>query len=303
MEINRFLLRAYMPVSRRLPPALAWRMYFWLGLDKQRVAVAHAPARFGSAELGSDGADILEHHHAFHGCSEWPGLMIARLLLAKGACVFELGANLGTETLNLAAIVGGAGRVIAIEPSPECYRRLCERVAANALQQVLVIRLAIDHKEGVVAFRGGPEMNSGMSHVVSVQSQQADVQVPSTTLDSLSRTYGAPAFVWIDIEGSEFNALKGAKELLLSHRPPVFCEINRDHLERASGSVEEVVALMRNCGYTFFNASDWRLRLVDTDSIPSGAYHANWLMMPLEKVEVVRRIRPFLIAWRFLPWF
>jgi FkbM family methyltransferase len=292
-----------MPISRRLPPALAWRIYFWFALDRKRVEIVNVPARFGSAELSSDGTDLLEHHHAFHGCAEWPGLMIARLLLAKGACVFELGANLGTETLNLAAIVGGTGSVVAIEPNSECYRRLAARVAANELQQVRVIRVAIDQSEGLVALCDGPEINSGMSHVVERQSQMADMWVHSTTLDLLARTHGAPAFVWMDIEGSELNALRGAKVLLLTHRPTVFCEINRNHLERAGGSVEELVALMRNLRYTFFNASDWRLRPVDTGSIPSGAYHANWLMMPRERAEVVRRIRPLFIAWRFLPWF
>jgi hypothetical protein len=107
----------------------------------------------------------------------------------------------------------------------------------------------------------------------------------------------------MDIEGNELNALKGGIDVLSTRRPAVFTEVNRGHLERAGSSIEGLVALFRDLRYEFFDASDWRLAALDGSAIMSGPYHANWLIVPQEKTALVGKIRPFFMAWRFLPWF
>ena len=159
---------------------------------------------------------------------------------------------------------------------------------------------AVDMAEGHVRICGGPDSNSGMGHVVRASAGNGEMEVAATTLDLLARAYGPPSFVWMDIEGFELNALKGGREVLSRDRPPVFCEVNRAHLERAGGSIEELVALFRELGYRFFDASDWRLGPVDVDAMPVGAYHANWLIVPKVRVELVSDIRPSFFVRRFL---
>jgi len=60
-------------------------------------------------------------------------------------------------------------------------------------------------------------------------SWEKTVEVPIVTIDSLCKTYGQPAFIKIDTEGSEEEALKG-----MSHQPTlVSFEFNTEQLELA----------------------------------------------------------------------
>src|SRR5579884_668868 len=54
-----------------------------------------------------------------------------RAIVAPGATVIDIGANIGAHTLPLAACVGPRGRVVAVEPTGYAFARLCEHVRLN----------------------------------------------------------------------------------------------------------------------------------------------------------------------------
>jgi len=45
-------------------------------------------------------------------------------LIRPGACVVDIGANIGAHTLHFARLVGGRGKVVAYEPTGYAYRKL-----------------------------------------------------------------------------------------------------------------------------------------------------------------------------------
>jgi FkbM family methyltransferase len=62
--------------------------------------------------------------------------------------VLDIGANIGYLTVLMAHKVGPAGRVIAFEPVPSVYARLCENLELNDLHHVQAERLAVADGEG-----------------------------------------------------------------------------------------------------------------------------------------------------------
>lgn len=54
-------------------------------------------------------------------------------LIKNGQCVYDIGANCGQSTLHIANAVGSSGRVIALEPVPENFRRLQRNIEFNGL--------------------------------------------------------------------------------------------------------------------------------------------------------------------------
>jgi len=71
--------------------------------------------------------------------------------------------------------------------------------------------------------------------------------VPGVNLDWILDRYPRPAFVKIDVEGSEYKAPAGATRMLSEAKPVIFCEV-------ASKLAEGVTSILRQYGYAVYDA-------------------------------------------------
>jgi len=80
-----------------------------------------------------------------------------------------------------------------------------------------------------------------------------EVEIDVDSIDNLisNRRIPCPNVVKIDIEGAEFLALSGMRNLLQSENRPriIFVEIHPDFLDSFDTSVNEIFEFMEYCGY------------------------------------------------------
>jgi FkbM family methyltransferase len=141
--------------------------------------------------------------------------------LREGMEAWNVGANVGVYTLQLAHWVGATGRVVAFEPNPEARAVLIRNVALNSLQaRVEIVASAVGEAPGSVDFftSGADGMGrAGQANPLLAGTRR--IQVPVTALDQFATARGRkPALVVMDIEGWEIAALRGARSLLASTR-------------------------------------------------------------------------------------
>jgi FkbM family methyltransferase len=296
------LTRLFRPICRWLPPVLAYRLYYRLIVAVEGTAEPFhdAQAWVGKAVISSTMADVVDAHFAYHGCSEFLGVSLCRLLVAPGQTVFEIGANLGTETLNLAAIVGSDGLIVALEPARKVARVLTERARDNRLTQVRVVQEAVSDVVGHVSLSAGETNNSGMAFVAPLADPSAET-VMTTTIDELARVHGPPQLIWMDIEGLELRALRGALQVLRTVRPYIYTEVDRGHLARAGDSLRAFFELVADLDYVAIDPRGWRLEPVDVVLDSQEYYHVNWLLIPRERSAVLNKIRLRYALARVLP--
>ncbi len=146
-----------------------------------------------------------------------------RCLIRHGDLVFDVGAHFGDKT---ALYVELGASVAAVEPQESCLRRIRERFSEEP--RVVVVPCAVASKEGVeiINLSDVRSQLSSMSRewITSVRSSgrftryrwSRSVSVAATTLDALIAAHGLPAFCKIDVEGFEWEVLKG-----LSHPIPL----------------------------------------------------------------------------------
>jgi FkbM family methyltransferase len=165
--------------------------------------------------------------------------------VSPGDLAFDIGANFGFRT---AAFLKLGARVVSVEPQDIAMNNLRLRFERN--KRVTLVQA------GAGEAIGEHEFFMGQQHVASSMStewiarmkerpeykehewnRKAIVKV--TTLDELIASYGLPDFIKIDVEGFEYNVLKGLSQSVAA----LSLEYNKEFLEPAIQSVERLATL------------------------------------------------------------
>jgi FkbM family methyltransferase len=181
---------------------------------------------------------------ATHGC--WLGTYERQKSRAfgeavrPGMVVFDLGANVGFYTLLAAAKTGNDGRVYAFEPLPRNVAFLRRHLAHNGFNNVAIVEAAVSDAPGTAAFEEGSNSCQGRL------GDSGRLTVPTVTLDQMVLDGGIPPpeVIKIDIEGGEWHALSGARQVLRTHHPTVFLATHGARLHA------DCCSLLRELGYT-----------------------------------------------------
>lgn len=160
-----------------------------------------------------------------------PELAILDRMVRAGSVVADVGANLGSYTLQLSRIVGPDGKVLALEPIPRTAALLdhfVKRLAPH--RNVEVINAAAGESEGRAEMflpREGGLPNFYVASLLSIhEGPTSTTAVQVTTLDVQRKKLDRPiSFIKIDAEGAELMVLRGAREVILKDRPVLLCEI------------------------------------------------------------------------------
>ncbi len=177
----------------------------------------------------------------------WRGeheVTVQRAILAAitpGAVFYDIGAHVGSIALGVTQLVGKSGRVVAFEADPQNVRNLESNAARNDLTSSLqVISCAVwSYSAPGICFRcGGTNSTHGGVETDGqrpVLSGREMIDVPAIALDDFVANGGpAPHLVKIDVEGGEYEVLRGGTELFAKHRPILVVEV---HHEQAASQI------------------------------------------------------------------
>ena len=172
----------------------------------------------------------------------------------RGDLVFDIGAHVGDRVASFRRL---GARVVAVEPQPAMVRVL--RLLYGRHTEVAIEAAAVGRAVGQTCMMinlDNPTVSTASPAFVSAardapgwenQRWVKSVSVPVTTLDALIGRHGTPAFIKIDVEGFEEEALHG-----LSHQVKALSfEFTTIQRPVALACIARCVAL----GYTRFNAA------------------------------------------------
>jgi len=173
-------------------------------------------------------------------------------LLKEGDTVVDVGSNVGNFSAISAGVVGGKGRVWAIEPNPGLYERLSAMAAEVPNGPIKVRHAAVWSSSGSMEFHVATETGWSSLRDNPTFEKDRSVVIDTFTLDwfaskeNLSRV----ALLKLDIEGAETDALLGAKECmgkgLFDH---VLLEAEPCRLTAFGRSGQEIATLMEQYGF------------------------------------------------------
>lgn len=138
--------------------------------------------------------------------------------IPEGSLVFDVGANIGNRT---ALFLELGANVVMVEPQKECYEKLEKR-----FPKLPLIKKGLGEKESTEKlYISDVSLISSFSksHVDMMQEERFKganwdntIDIEMTTLDILIQKHGVPNFCKIDVEGYEYDVLKGLSQPLKS---------------------------------------------------------------------------------------
>ena len=142
----------------------------------------------------------------------------------QGDIVVDIGANIGRYTIISSKRVGTNGKVVAIEAHPGNFEMLNRNIKLNQLTNVIPLNYAAYSKETKIKLYV-PDEESGYTiyHTLMERTGKKFVEVDAITLDYLllqlngirDGVEGVEVnWIKIDVEGAEFEVLKGAANIL-----------------------------------------------------------------------------------------
>lgn len=147
------------------------------------------------------------------GLHEFVDMCLILHFLSKEDLFFDIGANIGSYSL-LAGGVSNAS-VIALEPVSNTFYKLIENIGINNLHgQVKCLQYAVGASisQGFITTNRGCQNKILSSSTTNLTNKTELVNI--TTIDELSKSYGFPLAMKIDVEGYEEYAFAGALETL-----------------------------------------------------------------------------------------
>jgi FkbM family methyltransferase len=175
-----------------------------------------------------------------------------------GQTIYDIGAWEGVFTCFFARAVGSHGQVITFEPNPKCREHILENVRLNGFNHVRLIGIGLSSTTGkdTLVFSA---RSLGVGSLQTEIKQQllngpgaVSIEIDLDTLDHQIAVHALPPpnLVKIDVEGLEYQVLKGMSETMAMYSPKLYIEIHGAGEQGKLTNAHDVVVLLSQAGYT-----------------------------------------------------
>ena len=195
-------------------------------------------------------ADDAVGRHVQAGVYEPEVAAVFRGILGPGMGVIDLGANIGYFSMLSAFLVGEQGWVLAVEPNPANAKLLEASRQANGFDHVTVCQVAAAAAPGLLALHASGSNGTTAGLPDDVDALLAAVTVPCVRVDSLLQADRQVHLIKADVEGAEYNALRGCTGVIARDHPHLVTEFSPGLLPGISGiSGPEYLRWVAGLGY------------------------------------------------------
>lgn len=267
-------------ICRYLPPLIGQRARSVI--YPQSVAFFDDYAYITTAQTGSKFSSTTSDFHGYpfavYGYFNWRAWAIALAVCNPGDTIIEVGANIGTETVGFADIVGCDGKVVAFEPLPDNCDSLLRVLELHKCKNIVIQPFALGGTNGSVRFKKPNSKHmSGIGHVVTGDTSETDdiIQIECRTLDSMSRQIGPAKLIFLDTEGAEHSIVQGAQQYLETFTPTIVLEAGPRQLALHGLSLQDLFDTLVNMNYNIFDISRFGLTPVDPSMFSTST--SDWL--------------------------
>ncbi len=225
-----------------------------------------------------DTSSYVEWLTYFFGYSEPTIHDLMEIIFKPGFIAFDVGANIGSLTLSMSKLAHVSGKIVAVEPHPQVFKRLLENISLNRINNVIPIQCALSNEEGkLILFSPKEHCNKGLSSLVDDKLLNVDNSYDKISCDvrKLDRVFlelnlKKLDFIKIDTQGNDYYVIEGAKETISTFRPHIIFEWHERLWKNAKCGFHQAEQFFAGMDYSLYVINSGYLSKVD-NTLPESA--------------------------------
>ncbi len=226
-------------------------------------------------KLDCDLTKYLQRHLYYFGEYEPSHCQLWSQLAKEASVIFDVGANVGLYSL-LAAAANSSAVIHCFEPTPEIFATCCNAIRRNSISNIIPHAEAVGAGKGTVYLHrqwGVTGDNEGMNYVTDCPTSSEGMAIPRISLDDFCHEQKIERIdlLKIDVEGGEYDVLKGAAGLLSAHCIAcILMEFDENNARQKGHTTVELRVQLESKGYAIYMLKKGRLKLVKTFDNTNG---------------------------------
>ena len=207
-------------------------------------------------------------------------LSMLRNFIDSGDNIIDIGAHIGTFSIPFARFSSGQGKIFSIEGNPCNYDLLVRNIKENDLENVILTKCHVVGSKGEKYRMVLPEKrNSGGCYFIQDPNSSENLIDTEFEIEEWIKTHYTNLkinLIKIDIEGAEVKALRSCNNIIRKNLPIIYVEINKEALERAGNTIEDIQDILSPLDYHFFrnigerNSNNDRFKIAKLGNVSRG---------------------------------
>jgi len=172
--------------------------------------------------------------------------------LKKGDKVIDIGANIGTVTIEASKKIGDSGKVYSIEPHPQIYKYFIGNIRLNRLKNVKTFNFALGNKDGTIFFsdKHSDDQNS-------IITNKNGIKVKLKKLDDLEINEDFIDLIILDAIGYEKFVVEGGKDILKRTKCVHFPVLEK-FFKNFDYTYKDIFKIIENIGFKIYEFTEDR---------------------------------------------
>lgn len=199
--------------------------------------------------------NYIEHTVLVSGTYENEIKTLINISLKPGFAALDIGANIGIQSIRMAQRIGPGGKVYAFEPLEHLQSKLKKNLALNNCSNVTVFPLALaDNEEIKTISIDEKRWNQGTFSLSQNNTGQSEQELKVKIGDRIAEVAQLDRLdlIKIDVEGFEYQVIKGLKDTITRHRPRIIFEYDATYWSRTGQSISDCLDLLHSLGYQVY---------------------------------------------------
>jgi FkbM family methyltransferase len=197
-----------------------------------------------------------------------------RISLTPGNNALDIGGNIGLQSIRMSQSVGAGGKVYAFEPLTYLQEKFKKNILLNCASNVTLFPYALSDIEGEADFKiNRNEWNQGAFSLSSMSDGPEVERVIIKIADDMPeiQNLNSVDLVKIDVEGFEYQALRGLEQTLIKHKPRIIFEYDSNYWHATGQKIGDCYTFLRSLNYALYQITVVGCELItNADIIVSG---------------------------------